>query len=604
MSSLSRKQRRLKQQKSKKKIPSSVAESLRRGLETALQYHKIGNLGKAAELYQKILQVNPDDEQALHLYGSLNYQIGQNESAIALLGRAVDINPKNAASHNNMGNCYAAIGGYERSVDCYKKALSIKNPYDEATVNLGAVLGELGKLEEAIKCYADGFAKSPQNFGILNELVKAKTLTCHWDDLNKFTKQLIEESERVIANKMLPPVTPYHALTLNASPDFKKNVAINYAKRRFGNIKPAFDHSNRPKNKKIKVGYLSADYREHPTAHLINQLFKNHNRDEFEIYAYSTGVDDGSSWRKKIEENVDIFVNCTNMPFSHIAQHIYDDNIDILVDVMGYIQNATPEIFALRPAKKQVSYLAYPGTMGSEFIDYLITDKVSVPDGDEDNYTEELLYMPGSYFCTDSQQEIADKPSREECGLPANKFIFCCFNKTSKIDEEVFEIWMDILKDRQNSILWLLSDDEFTKRNIWKEAEKRNIDNGRIIFADRKPKAEHLARMQNADLFLDCFAVNAHTTAIDALWAGLPVITVAGNHIISRASSSILSACGMDELIAKNKGEYKKLILKYSMSFNAPKKLKDKLSGNVMSAPLFDNEAYAGDLERLYKSII
>jgi protein O-GlcNAc transferase len=594
-----RKQRRAQEAKLKKS--GAVPSKIQQAINSALIMHQSGNLAGAAEIYEKIITIAPSNPDVLHLLGVLSYQKGKFDQAINMISKAIALAPNNPGFYNNLGNAQIGAGQMQNAVASFKKSLALDPKNTDAINNIGAALHELGEWQEEIAYYKQGLAINPNDTALLNELVKTMRDSC--DGLDGYIAQLIEASKHALAQNKLPPLTPYHALTLDVSPEFKKQIAENYAAIKFGNIKPAFNHKTRSKNARIKVGYVSADYRNHPTAHLISGLFRLHNRDEFEVYAYSLGKDDGSVYRKQIEQTCDVFVDCLNVSSHEIASRIYNDKIDILVDVMGYIQNARPEIFALRPAPVQINYLAYPGTMGAKFIDYLVSDHTAVSPEQERNYSEKLLFMPHTYFITDNKQEIAATPTRAECGLPEDKFIFCSFNKSIKIDERVFACWMEILKEVENSVLWLFSSNEFTQANLKKQAEKHGIAVERIIFATRMPKAEHLARMRLADLFLDCFTVTAHTTAIDALWAGVPVLTKLGNDIMSRASASILNAAGLPELIMENAAEYKKAAVGYANDANLLRKLKDKLAKNIKTTALFNTVDYAKSLEISYKTI-
>jgi protein O-GlcNAc transferase len=595
----SRKERRAaeaKQRKSGGKVPSS--QEIQQAMTVALHLHQSGNLTEAAALYEKIIQVAPNNPDTLHLLGVLSYQKGKSAQAIKMIQKAIGLSSNNAAYYNNLGNALVADGQLKNAITAYKKALSLRPEYPGAINNLCAVLHETGEWAEEMQYFKQGIKIAPHDFVLLNEMVKSMREACVWENLDEYTEQLVAAARDAIAANKPAPITPYHALTLPLEPAFKKQIAESYAVNNFGGIQPAFDH-NRPQNEKIRIGYVSADYRDHPTAHLINGLFTEHNRNEFEIYAYSYGKDDGSEYRKSIEQNSN-FVDCFSASTADIATRIYNDKIDILVDLMGYIQNANAAVFALRPAPVQISYLAYPGTMGAKFIDYLITDHVAVPEENAADYSEKLLFMPETYFITDDSQKIAETPTRAECALPEGTFVFCSFNKSSKIDRAVFTCWMEILKGVPDSVLWLFSDNKFVQDNLRASASAQGVDASRLIFAGRLPKEQHLARHKHADLFLDCFTVNAHTTAIDSLWAGVPVVTKAGGDIMSRASASILSAAGLPELITETESEYKALAIKYATDQKLLAELKAKLQDNIKNSALFNTKNYVKNLEQLF----
>jgi len=602
---LTRQQKRAQAAKLKKSPKNAISqEQIQSVLASAFEMHQQGQLDKALQLYTKIAQVAPNDAEIKHLIGVIYYQKGDFAQSAELIKQAVKIDPDNPAFYNNLGNSLTALEKYKDAIYCYEEAIELKEGnYPEAINNIGAVLHQTGDWEREIEYYKTGLGFNAENYTLMNELVKSMRDACDWEGLKEYTDKLIEITKQSLANGQKCPITPYHSLTLDISPQLKKDIAQNYASTRYGNIQQKFKHNNKP-NTPIRIGYLSADYRDHPTAHLINNLFKLHDREKFEVYAYSYGKNDNSPFRKNIENNVDKFVELMGRAPDKIAKQIANDKIDILVDVMGYIQNAMPAILAMRPASLQISYLAYPGTMGAPFIDYLITDNVAVPSDDENNYSEKLLKLPNTYFITDNTQKIAKAPSRKECGLPEDKFVFCSFNKTIKIDPDTFSVWMDILNEVEDSVLWLYSDNEFAKHNIIKEAYKKGIEKERIIFAKRKNKKEHLARHACADLFLDCFTVNAHTTAIDSLYAGLPLITKAGNDIMSRASASILNACDMKELITNSDEEFKSLAIKYAKDKKSLDSVRKKLAENIKTCALFDNEKYVKDFEEKLLEIV
>lgn len=599
--SLTRKQQRSQASKLKKTSTKSISdEQIKVALSSAIELHRQGYLDNAQNLYKTLSLARPHDPEIKHLVGVIHYQKGNFEKAIQVIGEAVKMNPDNPAFFNNLANAFTALEKYKEAIYYYEEAIELRcGDYPEAINNIGAALHQVGEWEKEISYYKQGLQHNPQNYVLMNELVKTMRDACNWDGLAEYKKILTDAAKQAISNNLISPITPYHSLTLDISPDLKKQIAINYASLRYSNIEQKLKHDRKPNNP-IRIGYVCADYRDHPTAHLINGLFKHHDRNKFKIYAYSYGKNDGSAFRKNIEQNADNFVDLFGESAKQIAKRIYNDKIDILVDVMGYIQNSLPVVFAMRPAPVQISYLAYAGTMGASFIDYLVADRISIPREHENQYSEKLLIMPYSYFITDNTQSIAVAPTKAECGLPDDKFVFCCFNKSIKIDEATFSCWMDILKEVKNSVLWLLVENEFARNNLSKEAEKRGVAPARLIFAERKPKPEHLARHACADLFLDCFTVNAHTTAIDSLYAGLPLITKAGDDMMSRASASILNACDLPELITQNAEDFKNLAVKYAKDKKLLAGLKQKLAANIKSSALFHTENYVKNLEEKF----
>lgn len=576
---------------------TTTAATLAQAFHTAQKLHQAGQWQQAGTLYQKILQVIPDHAEALHGLGLLYYQSGQPKQAVPLMARAVQLQPGNSLFHHNVATVLAALHHYEPAVQAFQKALEIKPDYASAIINMCTCLHELGRWQEEVAWFEKGIARLPDDGALLNEALKAFADACYFHKRKEYTSRLIAMTERALVSRTPLPVTPYHSLTLDIPALLKKRIAERYAKDKFGAIQPAFTHAPRGRGK-IRIGYVSADFRNHPTAHLIRGLFEHHNRTRFKIFAYSYGPDDQSSHRKAIEQHVDHFVDMENQGAGQMAQRIHADNIDILVDVMGYIQNGKPELFALRPAPVQISYLAYPGTMGAPFIDYLVTDGIATPTGSEAYFTERLLFMPDSYFITDPEQPIATPPTRAECGLQDEGFVFCSFNKSSKINACTLDAWAKILAQVPDSMLWLFSENDYTEENLRQELGQRGIPKERLAFAHRLPKDQHLARHLHADLFLDCLGVCAHTTAIDALYAGVPLITLAGEDMITRASASMLHAAGLGDLVTHNEKDYCALAVSYALDRSRFTALKQRMPA-VKNSALFDVKRYVQQWETL-----
>jgi predicted O-linked N-acetylglucosamine transferase (SPINDLY family) len=353
---------------------------------------------------------------------------------------------------------------------------------------------------------------------------------------------------------------------------------------------------------KITLGYLSADFFAHATAFLVAELLEKHDRERFQVFGYSFGPDDGSPMRRRLQIAFDRFVDLKDASFTASAERIAADEVDILVDLKGYTRDARPQILALRPAPVQVNYLAYPGTMGVPFMDYLLADEFVIPPDQQPFFTEKVVYLPGCYQVNDSRREIAPHtPSRADCGLPQEGFVFCGFNNSYKITPEMFSVWMELLKAVPGSVLWLLESNRFAPANLRREAEARQVAAERLVFAPRMPLPEHLARHRLADLFLDTFPVNAHTTASDALWAGCPVLTVAGQTFVSRVAGSLLRTVGLPELVANSFDEYHAMALRLARDGELLAGLRARLEANRMTSRLFDAGRFARNIEEAYR---
>jgi len=352
---------------------------------------------------------------------------------------------------------------------------------------------------------------------------------------------------------------------------------------------------------KIRIGYLSADFRNHAVARLIAGVFEHHDRTRFETTALSLGSERESSMRKRLEGAFDRVLDVDRASEFDIARQVRELEIDIAIDLMGYTRGGRPGILALRPAPLQVNYLGYPGTLGADYIDYLIADSVVIPDEQRAFYTEKIAYLPDSYQCNDSQRRIADAvPSRKEAGLPETSFVFCCFNYNYKIMPEIFDIWMRLLSSVEGSVLWLLEDHPAATSNLRQEAEACGIASSRLVFAKRAPLDQHLARLKHADLLLDTLPYGAHTTASDALWVGVPVLTCLGTSFAGRVAASLLSSVGMPELITHSLQDYEKCARDLALNRSVVLALREKLSKNRMSGPLFDTTRITRNLETAY----
>jgi predicted O-linked N-acetylglucosamine transferase (SPINDLY family) len=351
---------------------------------------------------------------------------------------------------------------------------------------------------------------------------------------------------------------------------------------------------------KIRIGYLSCDFHEHATSLLLVEMFEAHDRTRFELFAYSYGADDGKSMRPRLEATFDHFTNIDALSNIDAASAIHADGIDILIDLKGYTQNTRTAILMFGPAPVQVNFLGYPGTLGTTICDYIVTDQFLTPLASAKDYSESFAYLPHSYHPHGRRARIGKAPTRAEVGLPEDGFVFCCFNQAYKITPEIFDIWCRLLIEVPDSVLWLLKNDK-AEGNLKNEALWRGITADRLIFADDMPQIEHLGRLQLADLVLDTLPCNAHTTASDALWASVPLVTCAGDTFPSRVAGSILHAIRLDELIAADLGAYFELAYELATNPNRLAVVKAKLTTNRLTTPLFDIEAYTRDMEGLYE---
>jgi predicted O-linked N-acetylglucosamine transferase (SPINDLY family) len=393
-------------------------------------------------------------------------------------------------------------------------------------------------------------------------------------------------------------VDPFRLLPLEDAPDRHLLRSKNYSRSEFSQKELPLPLPVLRKAGRIRLAYFSTDFKEHPVSYLLAKVLEQHDRDRFEIFGYSLHGKDQSNIRQRIEKSFDNFQDVEGISDLDIAHQARKDEIDIAVDLNGFTQNARTAIFAYRAAPIQINYLGYPGTLGADFIDYIIADTTLIPDQNQKYFSEKPIYLPNTYMPTDDSRVLSQKEiMRSDLGLPEDAFVFCCFNNNYKISSAEFDIWMRILSKVPNSVLWLRKSNSFSHINLSNEAIKRKIDPSRIIFAEKMPMPEHLARHRLADLFIDTFAFNAHTTATEALWAGLPVVTKLGQGFAARVAASLLNAVGLPELITKDEKEYENLILTLASKPRYLAKIKEKLLSNLSTHPLFDTEQYTKHLE-------
>ena len=401
------------------------------------------------------------------------------------------------------------------------------------------------------------------------------------------------------------PTIPHYLLSIWDLPELQKKFTEKFVKEEYLSENIPEPISKRKENKKIRLGYYSADFCNHPVSYLITNLFETHDKSKFELIAFSLGPKKNDEMQNRISNAFDQFINVSSKTEKEISLLSRKLNIDIAIDLMGFTKNNKFKIFINRCAPIQINYLGYAGTTGSNCIDYIIGDKILIPKENQKNFSEKIIYLPNSFMVNDPTKKISEKIiTKEEFGLPKESFVFCCFNKKYKITPNVFDIWMRLLKKVSGSILWLFEENLTSANNLRKEATKRGIDERRLIFAKRLPSLEeHFARHKLADLFLDTFPYTAHSTCSDALWAGLPVLTRLGKSYASRVSGSLLNAVGLNELITYTEKEYESTAIKLATDKKFMNNIKNKLNKNKLSKPLFDIKLFTKHIESAYINI-
>ncbi|HEY0833504.1 MAG TPA: glycosyltransferase, partial [Azospirillum sp.] len=422
---------------------------------------------------------------------------------------------------------------------------------------------------------------------------------CRWDGLDALSARLA----RAVDEGATRQAHPWIFLGEGAGPAAELACARRYTAWRTRGVVPLPPVPVGGARERLRIGYLSADFHEHATAALIAELIERHDRARVEVVGYSYGPDDGGALRARLARGFDRFVDLGAEPHEAAARRIRADGVDILVDLKGHTQNARPEIAAFRPAPVQAHWLGYPGSMGADFIDYVIADAVTAPDALQPHFAERIVRLPGCYQPNDRTRAVAETPSRAACGLPESGFVFCCFNSPYKIGPAVFAVWMRLLATVPGGVLWLLESHPEAAGNLRREAVRHGVDPARLVFAPRLPPAHYLARCRLADLFLDTLPVGAHTTASDALWAGLPVLTVLGDAFAGRVGASLLHAVGLPELAVESLAAYEAAALRLARDPAALAALRERLAAGRDSAPLWDTDRLARALERAYAAM-
>ena len=586
---------------------SSAIDSYRQAIKIKPNYAEVyynmgisqqnqSDLARAIDSYKHAIQIKPNYAGAYYNIGTALRDQGDLVASINSYKQAIQIKPDYADAYYNMGISFKEHGDLAASINSYKQVLKINPDYADAYLNMGNSLRDQGDLTAAIDSYKQSLKIKPDYHVARAAKLYQQAHICDWIG--------IETDENLISALGISTqkISPFELLALEDSPNRHRLRSEIYAKNDFPQKSLSLEARPVQKPKRLRVGYFSADFHNHATMYLMAKIFETHNSEAFEIYAYSFGHQSNDEMRQRLVKAVDVFKDVNELADQDVAKLVMQDQIDIAVDLKGYTKSSRTGIFAYRPAPIQINYLGYPGTMGADYIDYIVVDKIVVPAEYQDGYSESIIQLPNSYQVNDNTRVISDRLMyKSQLGLPESGIVFCCFNNSYKVSREEFNIWMRVLGKVQGSVLWLLKVNKFAEENLRKEAEKRGISGDRLVFAEKLPQGEHLARQRLADLFLDTFNYNAHTTASDALWAGLPVVTKLGKGFAARVAGSLLNAIGLPELITETIEDYEALILELAANPQRLAALKEKLATNRLSAPLFDTELFTKHLEDGYE---
>jgi protein O-GlcNAc transferase len=563
-------------------------------LNKAICIKKIGCFDEALVLVKKVLELNDEIPEAHSSMGHTLCELCCYEEALKHFDKAIALNPNYAEAWCNKGHALNELKLYDDSIKHFDKAIALNPSYAEAWSNKGLVLVELKRYEEALTCFERAKKINPNLDWLIGHIVHTQMKLCNWNNFQNLLKEL---KESINAKKKV--ITPFAYLALSDDLEQLKNVAEIFTNQKHiltRNI-PVFTNSNK---NKIRVGYFSSDFREHPVSILTAELFELHDRNMFEVIAFSYGVDDNGPMRKRLKASFDKFIDVRLYSDKEIAKLSRDLKINIAVDLGGYTSGGRSGIFVNRAAPIQISYIGFLGTMSNPEIDYLIADEIIIPLNLSKAYTEKIIYLP-SYQVNDRKRKIAEKQfTKKELGLPEDKFIFACFNNNYKFIPDIFTAWMKILKSVDDSILYLYAENELVKINLLDQANKNNINDQRIIFGNKISADKNLMRYQLCDIFLDTFPYNGGATCSDAIWAGLPVITMIGKSFSSRYASSILCSAGLSDLITERIEDYINLAIRLATNSAELSNIKQRLLQNRNNCILFDTPKFTKNLEKAY----
>ena len=566
----------------------------------AIALQNLSRLDEALAGYDRVIALQPDYAEAHSNRANVLKNLWRPVEALASYDRAIALKPDLAEAFYGRGVTLRYLNRPKEALASYDRAIALKPDHAEAFHARGMVLQFLNRLDEALASYDRALSLKSDIPYLTGTWLHCKMQCCDWKNMDAAYARVINAIER--GEKAS---SPFAILAIPSTLAQQQRCARTVVRDRYPSGPDSIWRGKRYVHDRIRIGYFSSDFDDHPVSHLIAHLIENHDHSRFEIIGFSFGPPPtNNAWHQRLERAFDSLIEVGTRTDGEIAGLARELEIDIGVDLTGHTQDARTGVFALRPAPLQLSYLGYIGTMGADYIDYLIADATVVPEAHRKYYDEKIVYLPHSYQANDSTKTISDRIcSRAELGLPDDAFVFCCFNNNYKITPDLFDIWMRILRATDKSVLWLLEGNATAAKNLRLEAEKRGVSASRLVFATRTELPDYLARYRNADLFLDTFYYNAGATASDALWAGLPVVTCQGHTFASRMAASLVNAVGLPELVAHSHAEYENLASELAADPQRLAVVRQKLAINRTTHPLFDTANFTRDLETAYRRI-
>lgn len=581
-----------------KHAPDNIDHTLNLGL----LLRQMNRPDEAAALYRRLLALYPDHAGALYGLADGHLRRGEPTEARVAFVRTLSLDPFKIEAYDGLARCHEGILNYDQAADCFRRHLILEPQDHRSWYNLGTVRENQIDFPAAIACY-DRALRLDRRFGLAWSKIGHKLNYCDWrtyaEDEADILRFIRDGDGHIPAIPLVYMASTPTDQLLSARRQIQEIEQPKVADL-LGRVN--FPHRAGPREK-LTVGYVSGDFREHAVAFLIAEFLELHDRSRFTVIGYSNGPDrHDQPMRQRLVAAVDRMVDIREMSSLEVAQRIHADGVDILVDLSGHTRHSRLEVFALRPAPVQVTYLGYPGTTGADFFDYILVDPVVVPANQQPYYSEKLAHLPDCYQANDRKRPVAPgTPSRADCKLPEEGFVFCSFNHAPKITPTIFAVWMRILKAVPKSVLWLLQPEPPAQENLTRAAAAHGVDPARVIFAPRLALPYHLARFRTADLFLDTFPYNAHTTASDSLWVGCPILTCMGDTFPSRVAASLLTNTGVPELITRSLAEYEQRAIELAETPDTLREYRRRLEAGRDTCPAFDTPRFARNVEQAYE---